>query len=854
MKVNSARRGLYMLATLTLIVGTVAGGMVAPASAAGADEGAFSKTKTVTREFRSADGVNETVDRREVTLKVDHTKNLRGRERVKIAWSGARPSGARAADPYGENGLNQEYPLVLLQCRGIDNPKLPAAQQIQPETCFTSTRQQRSQTTSPSFAVWRHDLYATEANRGEKSGLDPIPAACKDIAGFSTHVTPFKAASGKVYPSCTGETMPPEAAVGASFPPSEVAAFTGKDGKGEINFEVRSAVENESLGCTDDTPCSIVAIPIMGLSCIDADRECRRTGRFEPGSSNFANDGIDAAVSPVYWWSESNWRNRISVPLTFALPPDVCDVVDNRTPVDFYGSELMSQATMQWAPAYCLNKKRFTFQHTTVGDAPAFKLVETGSAAGAFVSGTRERSTEDPIGYAPTALTGFAVAYVVDKPNNAGEQVALNLNPRLIAKLLTQSYTGSSLGAQHPGLTKNPMSLNQDPEFKALNPGLDSIAREAGANMLSLSESSDVIQALTEYLQADPEAKAFIAGKVDPWGMVVNPSYKGIELPVHEYPLLDEFQPKSEQKCRQENPAAYFGQLAAPVSSLRKIAEAVLDAWPNVQTKCERPNPAEPYKVGRIDRQGVGARFMLGVVSLGDAQRYGLRTAKLQTQSSMSPTAKFVSDEGRTFIAPTVKSISAAARIAKPGKTTAAFSLPMKTLRDNPEAYPGTMIVYTTAKLRGLPKPEAKNVSSFIKIATTEGQVSGSGNGRLPDGFVPITKNGATAALYERAQDVAALVEAQKEAKSSTKNPETQGPTGDGGSGTPADGPAPDTQDEPPAASAAGDGTQTLETSPTAGASSRPAQVLLPLLLVLALLAGLGGPASRLIAIVRARK
>ena len=36
-----------------------------------------------------------------VTVKVDHTQNLRGRERVEITWTGAQPSAGRATDPYG---------------------------------------------------------------------------------------------------------------------------------------------------------------------------------------------------------------------------------------------------------------------------------------------------------------------------------------------------------------------------------------------------------------------------------------------------------------------------------------------------------------------------------------------------------------------------------------------------------------------------------------------------------------------------------------------------------------------------------------------------------------------------------
>lgn len=852
MTFGPARRGLCLLLAMIVSALCLVGMTSSPVTAASGD-GAFSATKTVTREFRDAAGDDTVVDERKVTVKVDQTKNLRGRERIKVSWSGARPSAGRASNPYGENGLAQEYPFVIMQCRGLDDPKLPAAKQVKPETCFTSTRQQRSRATDELFAVWRHDLYASDADRGAKSGLDPIPAECKDNATDSTHITPFISATGKVYPSCTGETMPPEAAVGASFPPAEVAAFTGKDGKGEVSYEVRSAVENESLGCSDKTPCSLVAIPIMGLSCIDSDHECRRTGRFPAGSSNFANDGVDASVSPSYWWSASNWRNRITVPLSFALPPDACDVLDKRAPVDFYGSELMSQASLQWAPAYCLRKDRFKFQHTTVGDEPAFTLLEQGEVAAAFVSGTRQQATTEKVGYAPTALTGFAISYVIDKPNNAGEQVDLKLNARLIAKLLTQSYPGSSLGQQRPGVEKNPLSLNIDPEFQALNPGLDSISREAAATVLSLSESSDVIKTLTAYLDADPEAKAFISGKPDPWGMVVNPSYKKIKLPVSDFPLLDNFEPTSEQQCRIENPAPYFSQLAAPVTALRKIAEAVLDAWPNVQTKCERPNPAEPFKTGRVDRQGIGSRFMLGVVSLGDAARFGLRTASLQTQSSVSPTQRYGSTEGRTFVAPTGKSLSAAADVAQAGKPTAAFKLTMAELRKTPQAYPGTMVVYTTAKLVGLPKPDAKTVASFVRIATTEGQEQGSGNGQLPGGFVPITSKGATSALYKRAQQVADLIEAQKGPVAAA--PAVTGTTDAPGASVP-DGSAPATDDVAPGdeTKAAAAQQETLQTSPTSSATSRPAAVLLPLLLVLALMAGLGGPATRLLAIVRARR
>ena len=112
----------------------------------------------------------------------------------------------------------------------------------------------------------------------------------------------------------------------------------------------------------------------------------------------------------------------------------------------------MAQAALQWAPAYCLSKKRFKFQLNQMSDAAGWNLMESGGAAAAFVSSPHRRTSDDPIGFAPTAVTGFAIGYNIDKPDNAGEFTDLRLSPRLVAKLLTQSYLGSDLGRGHPGI------------------------------------------------------------------------------------------------------------------------------------------------------------------------------------------------------------------------------------------------------------------------------------------------------------------------------------------------------------------------------------------------------------------
>ncbi|QIG42115.1 hypothetical protein G5V58_04420 [Nocardioides anomalus] len=762
----------------------------------GADPG-FTATKTLTRTFVEDDGSTYSFPSNTVTVTASQTKNLRGRQRILISWTGAQPSGGRASNPYGEAGLQQEYPVVILQCRGTDDASLPADQQVAPQTCWTNSFSQRSQVLkNDGDAVWTKDPLEPDADRQRISGVDPFPG--KDVCANAdqdplyTHLTPFVAASGKVFPACDASTMPPEAAVGAAFPPAEIAAFSDADGAGSVQFEVRSDVENESLGCSDTTACSIVVIPINGLSCAQgatppsiADTTCRKGGQFSPGSSNFQGAGVDLSASPALWWSGTNWSNRISIPITMGLPPDTCDILDPRPPTGFYGSELMAQAALQWSPAYCLNKKRFKFQLNQMSDAAGWNLMEGGGGAAAFVSSAHKKRSDDPVGYAPTALTGFAIGYNIDKPDNQGEYSSLRLDQRLVAKLLTQSYTGSALGRTHPGMENNPDGIQADPEFQELNPGLDTSGTETGAALLNLANDSDVVEQLTEWIAQDPSAMDFIKGKPDPWGMRVNPSYKDVTMPRSEWPLLDDFIPPSPNTCRQANPAVYSNQLAAPVTTLRKIAEALLDGWPNTQTRCDFDPATNLWKLGRIDRQNFGGRFMLGVVSLGDAARYGLRAAALQTKSG-------------SYVGPTEDSLRAAVdlmQLREPGKggkggkggggkgggkgdggagqrrssdkapdlsgLQEPFVLDQDDVRKSTGAYPGTMIVYTAAKLQDLVQDDADKVALFIRTATSEGQREGSGNGELPGGFVPIEKSGSTRKLYALAQDVADAVEAQ---------------------------------------------------------------------------------------------
>ena len=93
--------------------------------------GASSKTETITREFL-VNGKEAVVDRRTVSLHVSQTTNLRGRQEIVVSWSGAHPTGGIVADQSSIEAQQEEYPFVLLECRGIDSASAPSKDRLSP--------------------------------------------------------------------------------------------------------------------------------------------------------------------------------------------------------------------------------------------------------------------------------------------------------------------------------------------------------------------------------------------------------------------------------------------------------------------------------------------------------------------------------------------------------------------------------------------------------------------------------------------------------------------------------------------------------------------------------------------------
>ncbi|MCW2498180.1 hypothetical protein [Jatrophihabitans sp.] len=759
-----------------------------------ADSGSVTKSVVVDRSEVDADGDLDYLDKpHRVTVTVDTTKDVRGRQELGVSWTGAHPTGGLVADVNSGDASQEEYPFVLLECRGT-------AATITPETCWTQTSQERFQEDGDqAFPPYRIDSYASAADRDAfVNQPDPIPSGCPTDY-LAAHWVPFTAADKKVYlggsGGCAGVAPEATDVGGAGLPSNTTYGITASDGSGAANFDVFTADENASLGCSDTVACSVVAVPIEGVSCdayggtdvlglplppedqvpIDdapaAAAECAATGAYTPGEQFQAGIRSDISVTGALWWSASNWHNRMTIPLSFATPSSVCSVVSSGPSEDIYGSVIFAEASAQWEPKFCTDKKLFNFTHVQTSDPAARNLLAAGDINAALSSEGQPGGYGRPVVQAPLAVSGFAISYDIDDAEH-NAYTSLRLTPRLLAKLLTQSYPADpEVKNNYTPLKNNPINITWDPEFRALNPGIPELSTEAAAEMINISSQADLTYALTSYINADPEARAWLNGKPDPWGMVVNPRYKDIALPVSAWPLLDTYLlPKSYIKsdvnaCYTNSPSPWLSLIANPTALLANIAQDMQFSLSNVEIDCPTGDLSDPstLKMQTQGRQATGSRFLIGITSLGEVSRYGLTAAALQTTANVAdPSAQFTDAEGRSFVAPSAQSLRSAADLLKPDNSAGVWDFPYDALHKGgsaDQAYPGTMVIYADVPTSALPKADAAKLATFLRFAAGPGQVAGLENGELPPGYLPITKaNGleALATYTSRAADAVA--------------------------------------------------------------------------------------------------
>ena len=238
--------------------------------------------------------------------------------------------------------------------------------------------------------------------------------------------------------------------------------------------------------------------------------------------------------------------------------------------------------------------------------------------------------------------------------------------------------------------------------------------------------------------------------------MVVNPAYKGIKLPVDQWPLLSTSSPRATTR-RTTTTACTTARfhtclwLRRPWRLSRTSVNRCSSPSRNSTTVCSQVDGTSVgEKLVALGPETVGYRFMIGITPLADDRRYQLRAAALQTTNN-------------TFVAPDNASLQAASALLKPDKATGTWPVPYALLSTDSagaHAYPGTMVVYAAVPTSGLPASNAKDYASLLQFAATSGQSPGLGVAQLPPGYLPMTKANGLGALADytiaAATDVAA--------------------------------------------------------------------------------------------------
>ncbi|WP_022877799.1 hypothetical protein [Microbacterium sp. B19] len=713
------------------VFGVFAGVGTIFASTATADDTASS---AVTVTAAQQDKALDSAPMPDLAVTVSQTKNLLA-QGIRLSWTGGKKSVA----PSSSGGQNF---LQVFMCWG-DDPTDPT----RPDrtTCMYGGANSPGATRD---AFRNYSLDEIPAEDQQYSALTSvaflppytgIPFVARDGARVDGIKTDPKTGAKTVDESVNLNVNP----FFTSYSTNEISwVGSGDDGSGAVSFEVQTAAQAPALGCgnpvvskdgktTTGASCWLVVLP---------------RGTADNGSSSINQSGL---------FIES-WRHALAVRLDFTPLGTRCP--EGTAERLLAGSELTSNAIASWQPVVCNSAGAAVYSVLTVPESDALTAAATTEDAPlALTSYARETSGTDPLTYAPIALTGVTISLSIDRHPDPFKDVpqkyvdaartpftSVNLTPRLLAKLLSYSYRSSlPNGANIDYLNKtNPDNITKDPDFLAVNDpewGFQNLTGPAIADVIVPQGRTDSARAVWAYIASDPEAAAFLAGKPDPWGMVVNPWYStdadtnptktAFSVDRDDFPKADpvEFTPSNAGVIN----LVTWRPFAADLSSV-----AYLTLRGDGQGPGFWDANSIPPKYGKLPRMLPGNQALLGLTSAAAARRYQVVTASLR-----NPAGKFV--------APDDTSIAAAAPAMAGSKTNPSvdsFDFTSDAARAATAAYPLAMPVYAAAR----PSMKDANIrrayAQFIRYAVGPGQKRGPDAGQLPDGYVPLPADWTTQA------------------------------------------------------------------------------------------------------------
>jgi hypothetical protein len=722
-----------------------------------------------------------------LTVTVNQTAQLEN-QAISVTWKGGAPTYSPLPSPAFSGIYGGDY-LQIMQCWGDDDGTVPTNPGPSPTQCeFGGESQNKSFYPLPnsSFAYSR-TLATSDWTCSATSPADclsytdakALPAAQATTAPWGIVYLPFNAVDGTAVPLMVnqnyGATVPfSNFNVNPYFDHNDTnevdVARTFPDGTGEATFQVDTGEESPGLGCgqsvepqaggTTKVPkCWLVIVP-------------RSTGDKENPDGDPATGVVD--TSPL---GPTAWRNRIAIPLSFNPLATSCVLGSAQRRV--VGGELAALASASWQPSLCAQNSAVSYTYESLDDSRVRSLITEGSDPSSglgVVSQPADPTTVDPTNppsYAPIALSGVVIGMNIDRRANLGpdgnflpseEALAgtiiqhVDLTPRLVAKLLTQSYKGAFIGPTgYSWLTHNPGTIYDDPDFKQFNP---EFAELLPPNALNASQaiveerSADANALLWQWILSDPEAKSFLDGTPDPFGMKVNPYYStnpsvnpaGAGTPTG---APDNFS-KADPYCYDSGI-----KVGSPLVPARPLC--VLDWWPYVGSMHDAATATLSTNTGSHTSlnpsatsgdtawsadgpEGVGQAVVLSVTDTADAARYGLETAALSRAGDDTA--------GRTFVAADTPGLKAGAAAMKPSAVQGVLSPDPSTSAAG--AYPLTELSYAMVVPGNLDAGAAGDYAAFIKYAATTGQTPGLDVGDLPPGYAPLPSS-----MVSQAQAVA---------------------------------------------------------------------------------------------------
>jgi hypothetical protein len=666
----------------------------------------------------------------DLQLTVSQTTNLVA-QAVTVSWTGGKPSTLPGGQSGGENFLQ------IMQCWGDvindDADALPAR-----TTCqfggFGTAGATRDSNRSSAAQIAPEDARYSHVGTGlgneSYTGI-PFRSVPDEVTGESTVVQKVDDKGELI-----GNVNLNENAFFTKYTTNEVPwAGSNSDGSGSITFELQTALQAPGLGCgaaqaaADGTvtgrPCWLVVVP-------------RGAGT--------------NTESPLFW---EQWKHRIAVRMDFQPVGTHCAIGAGEQ--QLAGTELISDAVSSWQPNLCGAEGGDAYTLITTTDMDAAAAANTAADAPLALTSQALTPTEgsaDALTYAPIALAGIAITFAVDRyPSaSADESVQrlarqpftdMKLNPRLLAKLLTSSYTDAlPTNADVSHLGSNPRNLLFDPEFLQLNPTWadQAIVSPAVADIMLPQGRLGYARAVWNYILADDDARAFLDGETVSYTvagktttMTVNPhastnaelsatvGVAPLQLPRDDFPKADD----AEATYSDRDPInavtwrPYTNDLAAGSYYALRGDGLTVGEWDPISV---------PAKWTRKARDLVGDRKVLAMTDTSAAARYETVTASLLTPQG-------------TFVKPDTDNLLAAAAVMSSSSTQQqvyAYDPTSPAARASASAYPLTMPVYAATNA-SLNSTEVNNsYARFIRYAVSDGQTPGVLQGQLPSGYAPI--------------------------------------------------------------------------------------------------------------------